>query len=138
MTVINMQMMRYINLLDRESRVRTKKCFFYNNIIFFAVPKELVSQAIGPNAIYVRKIEENLEKRVKIIKEPDGFNDLQRFIIDIVSPIKFKSIEIKGGEAIITAGNNQNKASLIGRNKRRLEELQQILQDMFKLNLKIV
>ena len=138
MAVINMQTMRYINLLDRASRVRTKKCFVYNNVIFFAVPRELVSQAIGPNAVYVKKIEENLERKVKIIREPEGLSDISRFIGDIVSPIKFKSLEIKENSIIITAGSNQNKASLIGRNKRRLEELQQILQDMLKLDLKVI
>ena len=138
MAIINMQTMRYINLLDRASRVRTKKCFVYNNVIFFAVPRELVSQAIGPNAVYVKKIEENLERKVKIIREPEGLSDISRFIGDIVSPIKFKSLEIKENSIIITAGSNQNKASLIGRNKRRLEELQQILQDMLKLDLKVI
>ena len=57
MTVINMQTMRYLNLLDKESRVRTTTCFVYNNTIIFAVPPYLVSRAIGPNALNTKKLQ---------------------------------------------------------------------------------
>lgn len=138
MAIINMQTMRYINLLDRASSVKTKQCFLYNNIIFFAVPKALVSKAIGPSAINVRRIQEHLGKKVRIIPAPFGLEDVPRFVHNLVSPNKFKSIEVKDGAFILTAGNNQNKAVLIGRNKRRFEELRIILLDIFGMELKIL
>ena len=130
--------MRYINLLDRASQVRTNRCFVYNNTIFFAVPRNLVSRAIGPSAINVRKIQENLGKKVRIVAEPEGIYDAKRFVEDLVSPNRFKSLEIKDNSIILTAGSSQNKAILIGRNKRRLEEMEKILQDIFGMSLKIV
>ncbi len=133
-----MQTMMYINILDRASNVRTKKCFVYNNTIFFAVPKHLVSRAIGPSALNVKKIQENLGKKVRIIAEPENVWDATRFVQDLVNPNKFKSLEIKDNCFILTAGSNQNKAILIGRNKRRLEELKKILFDSFSMDLKIV
>ena len=45
--IIDMQLMRYINLFSRTTRVPTTKCFVYNNQIVFAVPKAKVSVAIG-------------------------------------------------------------------------------------------
>lgn len=138
MAIINMQTMRYINLLDRASRVKTKQCFIYNNTIFFSVPRELVSKAIGPAALNVRKIQENLGKKVRIISEPRGLFDAPRFVHDLVSPTRFKSLEIKEGCFILTAGSNQNKAILIGRNRRRFDELQKILHDLFGVNLEII
>ena len=133
-----MQTMRYINLLDRASNVKTNKCFVYNNTIFFAVPKELVSKAIGPAALNVKRIQENLGKKIRIIEAPEGIQDVMKFVKEIVMPIKFKSLEIKEREIIITAGNNQNKAILIGRNKRRIDELQNIVRDIFGMELKIL
>ena len=99
-----MQTMRYINLLDKTSKVRTRRCFIYNNIIFFAVPKILVSRAIGPNATNVKKIQENLGKRVKIIPEPKGIEDVDGFVNDLVAPNRFKSIELREGVFYLTAG----------------------------------
>jgi|WetSurMetagenome_2_1015567.scaffolds.fasta_scaffold941807_2 transcription antitermination factor NusA-like protein len=136
--VIDMKAMRYINLLDKVSRVKTRRCFTYNNAVFFAVNKNQVSQAIGPAASNIRAIQESLGMRVKIIKEAEGINDARRFIEDIVSPIRPKDIEVKDGAMLITAGNTQNKASLIGRDKRRLEELKLIVQENFSLELKIL
>ena len=138
MSVINMQTIRYINLLDQESRVKTRKCFVYNNTIIFAVPENQISKAIGPNALNVKKVQEKLGKRIRIIKEAAGAGDASRFVEDIVEPIKFKSLEIKDNEMMISAGSMQNKASLLGRNKRRYEEIKQIVSDTFNLELKII
>ena len=138
MAIINMQTMRYINLLDKASHVKTKQCFVYNNTIFFAVPRELVSRAIGPAAVNVRKIQEDLGKKVRIIAEPAGLREAPRFLHDLVAPTKFKSLEIKEGCFVIIAGNNQSKASLIGRDRRRAEELHKIIHELFGFDLKIL
>ncbi len=137
MSVIDMKLMRYINLLDRASHVKTRRCFVYNNVIVFAVPHALVSQAIGPGAINVRRIQEQLGKRVKIISEPRGMEDAPNFVREIVSPVRFKSLELKDGFFILNAGSS-SKAALIGRNKRRLEELDEILKSNFGFDLKII
>ncbi len=133
-----MQTMRYINLLDKVSQVKTKRCFVYNNTIFFAVPKHLVSKAIGPSAVNVKRIQEHLNKKIRIIAESEELKDIGRFVKDVVAPVKFKSFEIKNNNLVLTAGSNQNKASLIGRNRTRFEELREILHDMFGIDLEIV
>ena len=138
MAIIDMQAMRYINLLDKVSKVRTRRCFVYNNVIFFAVNKGQVSRAIGPSASNIRKIQESIGVRVKIIREAEDIDGLKRFIEDIVAPVRPRAIELKEDKVVITAGNNQNKASLIGRDKRRFEEMKKIVADVFGKELKII
>jgi len=137
MATINLQTMRYINLLDKFSHVKTSKCFSYNNSIIFAVPKHLVSKAIGPSASNIRIIQESLGKRVRVIEEAEGVQNLEKFIKDVISPVSFKSLEIKDNSLIINAGS-QNKAALLGRNKRRFLELKEIVENTFNLDLKII
>lgn len=137
MAIIDLQTIRYINLLDGVSGVKTRKCFTYNNSIFFAVPKELISKAIGQGAINIKKMQDRLNKKIKIISEPHGKEDLEKFISDVVEPVGFKQIDIEGTTAILNAGS-QNKAALIGRNRRRETELKQIILDNFGIELKIV
>ncbi|MCU0642233.1 MAG: KH domain-containing protein [archaeon] len=137
MTTLNMQIIRYINLLDRISRVKTRNCFLYNNSIIFAVPRRMVPQAIGAGAENIRALQEQLGKRIRIVAESEGMLDAERFVRDIVAPVKFKSLEMKDGGIVINAGM-ASKASLIGRNKKRLEELHQIVKDTFGFDLKIV
>ena len=138
MTTIDMRTIRYINLLDKISRVRTNKCFVHNNTIFFAVQGSEVSRAIGPRAENVKKIQEQIGIKVRIIKDASGIEKAKEFIEEIVSPVRVRSVETDEQEIIITAGNNQNKAILIGRNKRRYEELRRILRDFFHRELKII
>lgn len=137
MATIDMQTMRYINLFDRVARVKTSKCFVYNNTIIFAVPASLISQAIGVGGRNIKYINLQLGKRVKVIGEPAGIRDIGRFIHDVVSPLNFRSLEIKDREVIINAGSH-TKAALIGRNKVRLAELSQILEDNFGKELRII
>lgn len=136
MTLITMQTMRYINLLDRVARVKTRHCFSYNNMIIFAVPRELMSKAIGTNGKNVHMMQDTLGRKIKIIREPRGLEDLEQFMKDIIDPLSFRGIDIKESEVIMTAG--QHKAALIGRNRARLEELSIILKDSFGKELKIV
>ena len=137
MATIDMQTMRYINLLDRASNVKTTKCFVYNNMIIFAVPRIMVSRALGQNAVNVRKLQDQLGKRVRIVAEPSSMEDAERFVLDIVEPVKFKSLIFKEGVFVISA-TTASKASLIGRNKRRLDELNQIIKDNLGYEVKII
>lgn len=137
MATIDMQTMRYINLLDRVAHVKTSKCFTYNNTIVFAVPAPLVRRAIGPGGGNVRSIQLTLGKKIKVISEPNGLEDASRFVQDVVEPVSFKSLELKDDLFILTAGS-QSKAALIGRNRKRWEELNQIIQDSYGKSLKIV
>ena len=134
---LDMQFMRYLNLLDRVTRVKTTRCFVYNNTIVFAVPKSFISQAVGQNGSNIHYLQEKIGKRVRIIAETNG-KDLQRYIEDIISPAQFKEMKIENGELVITAGSMQNKANLLGRNKTRLEELREVVKDDFNLELKVI
>ena len=138
MSVINMQTMRYINLLDRVSNVKTNTCFNYNNTILFAVPRHFVSKAIGPAATNVKNLQQKLGKRIRIISLPKDIFDAERFIQAVVEPTRFKSVEIQENTIIITAGGKQSKAALLGRNKQRLEELKIIIDAVFGKEINII
>jgi len=134
MKTIDMRFMRYLNLFERETGVRTKNCFEYNNMVIFAIPPQLISKAIGEQGKNIRRVSEILGKKIKVISLP--LRGVEKFIEDIISPVKFKSIEI-GQEIVINAGR-QSKASLIGRNRVRLDELNNITKEYFGKEVKII
>jgi transcription antitermination factor NusA-like protein len=136
-STIDMQDIRYLNLFSRITRINTRFCFKYNEAIFFCVPKNLLSKAIGERAINIKKINEVLRKRIRIIACPEGIESIKPFIESIVSPVTFKELEVKGNEVILTAGS-QSKAALLGRNRRRLLEMQKIIADYFQKEFKII
>ena len=134
---LDMQSMRYLNLFAKITRIPTRFYFKYNENLVFCVPKSKISQAVGEEGKNVKKLNYILRKKIKIIARPMGIQDVKNFIGDVVKPTTFKDLEIRGNEIIITAGM-QNKAALIGRNKRRFLELQKIARGYFDKDLRIV
>jgi len=134
---LDMRFIRYLNLFEKITRISTRYCFFYNNCIVFAVPRKLISKAVGEAGRNVRRLSEIIGRKVKIIATPENIADAGKFISDIISPIMFKTLEITEKEIIIS-GNKQSKATMIGRNKVRLIELEKIVKEFFGKELKIV
>ena len=116
-------------------KVRTRFCFRYNDAVIFSVPRELVAKSIGENGRNIRKMSEIIGKRIRIIAAPRGLQDAGNFIKSLISPLNIKGFEIKDNEVIVSGG--QNKAVLIGRNKRRLLEMQKIVKDFFEKDFRI-
>lgn len=127
---LDMQFIRYANLFGKITNIRTNHCFEYNNMIVFAVPRVFVGKAIGINNENLKKLSTILKKKIKIVAIPDGKEDIENFVSVIVNPVKFKAISLKDNEVIINA-DVPSKASLIGRNKVRLNEMQNILEQYF-------
>ena len=143
---IDMQLMRYINLFERVSRVSTTDCFVYNNAIYFAVPKKLVYQAVGRNGDNVKNISMTLRRKIKVVAIPskEAFDsetsdakkieELRNFIKDIVSPVEITAVDFKDG-AITISGSRESKAILIGRDRCREKELAEVLQRNFGIKV---
>ena len=132
---IDMQEIRYLNLFESATGVRTRFCLRYNENIIFCVPKPLVSRALGDQGRNIRRISEILGKRIRVIAAPRGLEDAGNFIKTIISPLTIKGFEIRDSEIIVIGG--KNKAALIGRNKRRLAEMQRIVMDFFEKDFRI-
>jgi NusA-like KH domain protein len=135
---LDMQEIRHLNLFSQITRVNTRFCVHYNGTLIFCVPKYLIKKSLGENNKNIKKINEILNKKIRVIEIPRGIKDIKRFIEEIITPIKFKSLEVKKDEVIITSLNMQNKAALIGREKKRLYELQKAIKEYFNKDLKIL
>ncbi|MDD5193095.1 MAG: hypothetical protein PHF67_00760 [Candidatus Nanoarchaeia archaeon] len=130
--VLDMQFIRYANLFTKITNVRTNHCFEYNHTIIFVVPKGLVKKAIGLQNRNLEKLSQIIGKKIKIVAIPLGRPDIKNFVSIITKPVRFKSIEIQDDEVIINAGP-QSKASLIGKEKVRLGEMENILKQYFDI-----
>ncbi len=140
---IDMNRMRYLNLLEKISKVRSSSCFFYNNCLIFAVPKKMVSKAIGEGGKNIKKLSSILGKRVKIVgfQKSNSKNSekekIEKFISELVKPVTFKDIKIED-DKILISGTRQNKASLIGRGRIREKELGKITLEFFDKKVEII
>jgi len=134
---IDMQSMRYLNLFRKITHIDTKHVFPYNEMIYFCVPKQLLSKALGKEAHNLKRISNVIKKRVRIIPVPKGAHHSKDFIQAIVNPVQIKEVEVSEKEIVVTAGNRQTKAALLGRNKRRLEEMKKIILAYFNRDFRV-
>jgi NusA-like KH domain protein len=131
-TKLDITSIQYLNLFERITGIKTSNCFSYNNALVFAVDPQLFSRAIGEQGRNVKRISAILKKRIKIVQLPERIQDAEKFVKAIVYPVEFRKISVLGDEMTIMAGS-QSKASLIGRDSRRLIELQTILENFFQI-----
>ena len=135
-TTISMQDMRHSNLFERITRIRTRYIFTYNDTLMFCVPKSKVSKALGRENENLKKISAILKKRIRVIPMPKGIEDAKDFISAVIAPVGFKEFHVTPDEIVVTGGP-QHKAALLGRNKRRLSEMQQIVKDFFRVDYRV-
>jgi transcription antitermination factor NusA-like protein len=135
-----MRFIRYLNLFEKITHVPVKSCFEYNSALIFAVPNSLQAKAIGENGKNIKQMSSILGKRIKIVpvvNNQSKSDSIEEFLLKVINPLMFNNIEISEYEVILTAGS-RNKAALIGRNRRRFEELQKIVREHLHRELKIV
>lgn len=137
MKTLDMRFIRYLNLFEKVTNVRTKYSFFYNHEIIFVVPRSLLARTIGEDGRNVKKLVSILGMKVKILAFPNSDADAKEFIASLVYPMRLRSIDIMPNELILNAGR-QSKAILIGRNKTRLQEMQEIVKEYFNRDARIV
>lgn len=134
---LNMQDMRYINLFSKITKVNTTDFFEYNGTLFFCVPQSQLSKALGDNAKNLRKIRETLGKKAKILPKPKTKQDIKKFIGKVVQPAETRDIEINNKEINVSA-TRPNKASIIGRDRKNLNQLKKVTSDFFEKDFNVV
>ena len=134
---LDIRKIQYMNLFERALGVKAKHCFMYDSTIIFIVEKRMINKALGKNANNINKLGLRLNKRIKIIAEPEENHDLEQFINAIVFPNKFRRINIVNNELIIFS-IPRTKAALIGKGKTRLHALSSIIEKFFGIKKVII
>ena len=133
---LDIQDIQYLNLFSKITKVRATNCFNYNSHLVFVVKPQNMMRAVGNNGINVRRISENIGKKIKIVAMPPKHisnYDIRKFVLSIVHPVRFKQLINNNGEVIIHAGGIQTRAMLIGRESSKINELKDILRQYFNI-----
>ncbi|MDK2849357.1 MAG: transcription termination/antitermination protein NusA [Candidatus Woesearchaeota archaeon] len=128
-TKLDLNLLRYINLFESISQARVKDCFedLMGNLIFIVYPGE-ASKAIGKRGVNINKTSSLINKKIKVVE----FNpDVEKFITNLIYPLKVNSVEFNDGLVIIKDNDRQKKSMLIGRNAKNLRFLESIVKKYF-------
>lgn len=115
-------------LFDKITHVALKDCFEdKHGLLTFVVDAQELGRAIGKSAVCVRKLEQLLKRRIRIL----GFHsDIKEFVRYVIHPLQ-ATVEQEDTVLLLKNDDRKTKSLLIGRNAQNLRNTESIIQRYF-------
>lgn len=123
------QTLKIISLFEKITRARLKDIQLQENKYIFIVEEGNYKKALGKELKNLKKLEELLGQKVKIVEFKQ---DVQNFIKNLIYPLKPDSIEVMDDVVMIKSQDNKTKGLLIGARAKNLRFYEEVVQKYFK------
>ena len=124
------------SLLEKISHVQVKDCFQDEDTVYYIVETGQVGKAIGKKAQNIHKIQEDLDKRVRVIEFKEKVED---FVKSIIYPLEMEQVVInEEGFVEIRDSRKKAKSLLIGRGGKNLQLINRAVRRFFNVEVKVV
>ena len=122
--------MKLITLFESMTGAKVKDCISNERLIFIMEENEM-GKAIGKNGVNIKRMENALKKKIKLI---EFNNDVLQFVKNIIYPIEILDIKQEEDDIIIHGKDTSTKAMLIGRERQNINHLIGIVKRYFDVN----
>ena len=139
--------MKLITLFEAMTGAKVKDCIsnadmrgsrrdsLANSLIFVMEENEM-GKAIGKNGINIKRIENKLRKKIKLV---EFSNDVLQFVKNMIYPIEIFDVKQENNDLIIHAKDTHTRAMLIGRERQNINHLSDIVRRYFNVKeMKVV
>jgi transcription termination/antitermination protein NusA len=129
---LNIESMQRMSLFERMTKAQIKDCFedeFTKQIVFVVQPAQ-IGKALGKGASNIKKLRETFGKKIKIVEYNPS---VERFVQNLVFPLKIDGITTEDGLICIKSHDTKTKGLLIGRNAQALRNTEKIVKRYFKI-----
>ena len=120
---------KLISMFESITRARVKDCFDNKGTMVFIVEEGDIGKALGKKAVNVRKIENMLKKKIRVIEYS---TDITKFVRNVIMPNKANEITYEEGIITITPTDPQSRGYLIGRAAEILRNNESIVKKYYK------
>lgn len=129
-------LIKFMSLFESVTRSKLKDLVPQENLLIFIVEPNEIGRAVGKGGSNVRRLEQYLKKRVKIVEfSPDKL----QFIKNMIFPLVAYDIREEDGIVTITGPDMKTKGLLIGRNAHNLRQLENVIRRYFEVKeIKVV
>ncbi len=126
----DINLMKFISLFETLTRAKVKDCIEGNPLIFVVKNGE-IGKAIGKKASNIRKVENILKRKIKIIE----FNeDLIMFVNNVIAPVKAEEITKEDNTIVIKDSDPKTKGKIIGRDSQNRKLCREIVSRYFEID----
>lgn len=127
--------MKLITIFESMTGAKVKDCILNEKLIFIMEENEM-GKAIGKNGINIKRMENKLKRKIKLI---EFNNDVLQFVKNIIYPIDILKVEQDSGTLTIYGKDTGTKAMLIGRERQNINHLSDIVKRYFDVKeIKVV
>jgi N utilization substance protein A len=126
----DLQAMKIMSLFESITRAKLKDCIISEKVITFIVEENEIAKAIGKKASNVRRLENSLKRKIKIVEFSDN---IAKFIENLAYPAKIDQIEQDEKVVKIKAADIQSRGLLIGREANILRANEAIVKRYFDI-----
>ena len=117
--------MKLMSMFESITRARLKDCFENKGQMVFVVEEGEIGKALGKKASNVKRIEDMLKKRIRII---EFSSDIVKFVRNVIMPNKAEDITYSDGIITITPTDPKSRGFLIGRAAEILRNNEEIVK----------
>ena len=120
------QNIRAISMFESITGVEARDVVMKDDEVYFIVPDGKAGMAIGKGGKIVNKVQDKLDKNVKIYEYSDN---LGKFLNNIV-PTDLRGVEINeedGEKTVKISVSRDNKGRVVGKNGEKIESIRDIL-----------
>jgi N utilization substance protein A len=132
--ILDKDKIQKITLFENLTKSKVKNLLDEEKLIIIVEQGE-VGKAIGERGKNAKMIERLMHKKIRII---EFNNDPIKFINNFIYPIKIENITLNNDTIEIKAEDRKTKGLLIGRERKNLNELGNLVKDYFNLKIKII
>lgn len=127
--------MKLITLFESMTGAEVKDCIADEKVIFI-IEENQMGKAIGKNGANVKRIENAIKKKIKLV---EFSNNVLQFVKNIIYPIEALDINFEEGTITIHGKDTNTRAMLIGRERRNINHLSGIVKRYFDVKeIKVV
>jgi N utilization substance protein A len=126
--VLDNELLQTIGIVEKVTQARIDKCIPREDRLVFVVERGDARKIVGPSGATLKKLEEKLGKRLKIIeKTPDKF----QFVKNAMLPLKVESIKEEAGIIVVHGADEKTRGLMIGAKARNLRFTESVVQMYF-------
>ena len=133
--VYDKELIGYINTFENIAKIKVKDCYKSDDFLTFIVEPVYMTRAIGKNGSNVKRLSSLLRKKIRVV---EFNNDVIAFVKNLIMNVDSKIYKEDEGVVAIKITNNKEKGIVIGRDKKNINNLQNIVSRYFSVKLKVV
>lgn len=128
--------MKFISLFETITQAKLKDVVDEESRLLFVVEEGEIGKAIGKNGVNVKRLENVLNKRIRIV---EFNNDLLQFVRNLIYPLAAREIKEENKIVTIAGQDGKTKGLLIGRNAQNLRAYENVAKRYFEIEgIKVV